>query len=73
MKVQDWLTCSPTMIHREESVLSSSLKLSLHAMSGEAVLIIEELLHLCREDGHKTDNRDGGMLCVLVELRLVEK
>ena len=42
-------------------------------MLGEAVLITEELLHLCREDGHKKDNQDGGMLCALVELGLVEK
>lgn len=61
------------MIYREESVLSSSLQFSLHVMSGEAVLIIEELLHLCWEDVYKTDNGEGGMLCALVELRLVEK
>ena len=46
------------MIHREESELSSSLQLSLHVMSGEAVLIIEDLLHLCWEDVFKTDNRE---------------
>lgn len=46
------------MIQREESELSSSSQLSLHVMSGEAVLIIEELLHLCWEDVYKTDNQE---------------
>lgn len=73
MSAQDWLICSLTMMHREEAVISFSLELSFHKMSGEAALIIEELLHLFREDVHKTDNLEGCFHCALVDLGLVEK
>jgi hypothetical protein len=41
-------------MYREESVISSSLDLSFHKMSGEDAVIIEELFHLYQEDAHKT-------------------
>lgn len=46
MSTQDWLIHSLTVMHREESVISSSLELSFQKMSGEAALIIEEVFHL---------------------------
>lgn len=60
------------MIHREELVISCSLALSSHKMSGEAALIIEELFHLCWENIHKTDNLEGCFHCAVVELVFVE-
>lgn len=75
VRAQDWLIPSLTMINREELVISCSLELSFHKMSGEAVLIIEELFHLCWENIHKTDLEGcfHCFHCAVVELVLVEK
>lgn len=69
MSTQDWWIRSLTVMHGEESVISSSLELSFQKMSGEAALIIEEVFHLCWKDVHKKTS-SGQLLSTVLHWNL---